>query len=328
MRDADGGHATKSLASAAGADEGSDTPLMPLKSGALTIETMLELACGLFPEDGHRPTGRTRSASMGLSFDTLERMQLLAAHCIEQHIDGVIQKQAAHLDSGPTMLKHTWDETSLYFYARLRVLQRLFPGLNLTEMNDLLERQLEQQKSHKKKSGGRFVLQLFQAECYADFGNGVFGSIPVAAKLVKTTSAADLYTAFRRSVHFLFTCAMKRRLASNTHWHYIAYHADSLSANLLFQTRLAFHDFDSAVVDRVPCLGHQLNLGALESLACLGHTTPIHKVISLLATESAMSELLAACRKLASSATVHRGVQPPEVARVYVEALLQHTFRA
>ena len=109
-------------------------------------------------------------------------------------------------------------------------------------------------------------------------------------------------------------------------WPYIALHSDSLSANLLFETQLARNDFKQPIVDRVICYGHQLNLGALEGADLLKHTTPIHRFMALLANDKTFGELLDACAKVAGDTDVQRMVRPPQVAKDYVNFLLEHTF--
>ena len=150
----------------------------------------------------------------------------------------------------------------------------------------------------------------------------------MSSKLVKSISAVDLCRAFMQSNPALFTAEMIRRLNSKAHWQYIGYHADSLSANLLFECHLAVSTFKTAIVDRTICFGHQFNLGALEALALLEHTVAVHKLMVLLTTDKALGELVAACGKLAAATTVQRGVKPPAMAKAKVAFLLQHTFRS
>ena len=178
-----------------------------------------------------------------------------------------------------------------------------------------------------------FMVQLFQAECFIDLDSKDDAAIvPLSPKIVKSTSAANLCSALMHTAAMIFSPESLARLASvalvggDVPWQYVALHADSLSANLLFEVRLGMSEFARAIVDRVPCYGHQLNLGALESIAALlNHVNPLSDFAQLAGNSVSLGDLLSACRRYAQTADVFRGIPPPQAGRDYCKFLMKHT---
>ena len=177
----------------------------------------------------------------------------------------------------------------------------------------------------RSRGRNRFHVQLFQSECHLDLGNDLdSGTIPIASKIIKSNSASNLFVALRNSAPWFFTDTFRSRL-TDARWQYAAYHCDSLSANLLMVTHLSEAEFPEMIIDRVPCLGHQLNIVGHEVALSKDHTNSMYCLTHLTVNQSVMGELMGACRVVAREAPVHRMVPPPPAAREFLNFLIQHT---
>ena len=95
--------------------------LLPLKSGALTIGTMLD-ACFGGDDAAPRDTLSRRCRSEGLNELTGRRLQELASQCVTKHIS---ERVRAAESQGHTFIKLAWDETGLRFRFPLEEMQKL-----------------------------------------------------------------------------------------------------------------------------------------------------------------------------------------------------------
>ena len=149
-------------------------------------------------KDERRQRSHDRAVSMGQSIDSLLRSQLLSAQCIFEHVRDAILS-APNDKMTAFMSKHAWDETALRFRISLNHLQQLLPQLKFSEED------VGESNSARGTNLRHFIVQLFQCECFLDLGVQR-GVVPMPSKLVKTTSAIDLYGAFKLSASFLFLC--------------------------------------------------------------------------------------------------------------------------
>ena len=298
---------------------------LPSKRGHLLPKTMLDVVFGADPTEEFYISPKSQASAHGLHLKTFERLQSLVAEAIFQCTRDSINKVEAQ---GACKLKFAWDEVALRFNIPIDVMTTLFPELSWEESPEDAMQMDDNSDKQKGLRRRKFVIQLLQAQCTADLGETprTRGPITIPSKVIKANNMANLYNALQKILPFLFASPLKERLADERYWNYVSPHSDSLAANLLAVIKFCEEDCP-AIIDRMPCRAHQLNIAASEGSLPLDHQNPLYCLVRLLEEQTHITELLLACEVVAhdSNTNIFACIAPPDD-HLFEDFLITHTY--